>query len=168
MELRENTQYDEVLYNNYEVDDEKDSKWYFNYNTEARNVNIVTDKNTYETITPYATVNYTERNYKSGTVTAFLGAFHKEGNDLTDWTYRDSIRLQNKFQHFANNGKIKMLRDEIGNVIPVDITLKSFEYNSHSKPTNITVTFEWVQVGEEHKFTVYETDYEFSTKGANH
>ena len=168
LDLRENTQDTEVLYNNYEVDFEPDVKWYFNYNTEARNVTIVTDKNTYETISPYATVNYTDRNYKSGTVMAFLGSFHKDGEDLSEWTYKDSIRLQNKFQKFANNGKIKMLRDEIGNVIPVDITLKSFEYNSHSKPTNITVTFDWVQVGEESQFIVYEADYNIPTKGVNH
>ena len=168
LDLRENTQDTEVLYNNYEVDFEPDVKWYFNYNTDARNVTIVTDKNTYETISPYATVNYTDRNYKSGTVMAFLGSFHKDGEDLSEWTYKDSIRLQNKFQKFANNGKIKMLRDEIGNVIPVDITLKSFEYNSHSKPTNITVTFDWVQVGEESQFIVYEADYNIPTKGVNH
>ena len=159
MDLRENIPENDLLANNYQIDKQPFSKWYFKYNTDARNVNIVTDKTVFETISPFATVNYSARNYKTGTVTAFLGAYHK--NELnSDWTYKDSIRLQNKLQEFANNGKIKMLRDEIGNVIPVDITLKSFEYNSHTIPTNITVSFEWTQIDTEKNFTVFEVEYD--------
>lgn len=159
LDLRENIQENDLLFNHYQVEQQQFSKWYFKYNTDARNINIMTDKTVFETISQFATVNYTNRNYKTGSVTAFLGAFHKNEKNA-EWTYKDSIRLQNKFQEFANNGKIKMLRDEIGNVIPVDITLKSFEYNSHTIPTNITVSFEWTQVDTEKNFTVFENEYD--------
>jgi len=161
MDLRENIQENDLLVNNYQADTLPFTKWYFKYNTEARNVNIVTDKTVFETISPFATVNYSARNYKTGTITAFLGSYHKDEFNA-DWTYKDSIRLQNKFQEFANNGKIKMLRDEIGNVIPVDITLKSFEYNTHTIPTNITVSFEWTQIDTEKNLTVFEVDNEIN------
>lgn len=157
MDIRENVQKNELLSNNYQADKQPFTQWQFKYNTEARSVNIMTDKTVFETISQFATVNYTARNYKTGTITAFLGSFHKT-DEYSDWTYKDSIRLQNKFQEFANNGKIKMLRDEIGNVIPVDITLKSFEYNTHTKPTSITVSFEWTQVDTEKKLTVFEVE----------
>ena len=77
--------------------------------------------------------------------------------DNEQFTYKDSILLQNKLQAFANNGKIKMLRDEIGNVMPVDITLKSFEYNPKAIPSTIAVSFEWTQLADEKTFSVYKT-----------
>jgi hypothetical protein len=126
--------------------------WHLKYNTEAKNINIVTDKTVYETPMKIPTVNKTNRNYKTGTIKAFLGGFVRENNKLT---YRDSIKLQNKFQDFCDNGRVKMLRDEIGNVIPVDVTLKSFDYNPHTVPTNITITFDWTQVGEEKDLSVW-------------
>lgn len=150
-DLLEETQ---SITNSYLVDDGEFNRWYFKYNTEAKNININTDKTIFETISPYATVGGSNRNYKTGTITALLGAFHKN-NELDQWTYKDSIRLQNKFQSFANNGKVKMLRDEMGNVLPVDITLKSFEYTPHTIPTTIKVSFEWSQVGAEEDFAVY-------------
>ena len=52
-----------------------------------------------------------------------------------------------------------MLRDEIGNVIPVDITLNSSSYNPLAIPSNITVSFEWTQVGEENNLSVWNGEY---------
>ena len=52
-----------------------------------------------------------------------------------------------------------MLRDEIGNVVPVDVTLNSFTYNPLAIPSNITVTFEWTQVGEEDNLSVWNAEY---------
>lgn len=146
--------------NSYEADLSSFNRWIFRFNTEDKSVNINTDKAVYDSISQFATVNNTNRNYKTGSITAFLGSYYNENSewvkaDLQEWTYRDSVYLQNKFQEFANNGKIKMLRDEIGNVIPVDITLKSFEYNPLAMPSNISVSFEWTQVESEDKFVVY-------------
>ena len=134
---------------------EKYSLWNFKYNTEAKNINAVTDKAVYDTIMKIPVVNKSKKNYKTGTIKAFLGSFIKENDRLT---YKDSIRLQNKFQQFCDNGRVKMLRDEIGNVIPVDVTLTSFDYNPHTIPTNITITFEWTQVGEENELSVWSAE----------
>lgn len=146
--------------NSYEADLSSFNRWIFRFNTEDKSVSINTDKAVYDGTSQFATVNNTNRNYKTGSITAFLGSYYNENSewvkaDLQEWTYRDSVYLQNKFQEFANNGKIKMLRDEIGNVIPVDITLKSFEYNPLAMPSNISVSFEWTQVESEDKFVVY-------------
>ena len=141
--------------NIYEANNQEYSMWHFKYNTDAKSINVVTDKTVYETSMKIPVVNKTKRNYKTGTIKAFLGGFVKENNKLT---YRDSIKLQNKFQEFCDNGRVKMLRDEIGNVLPVDVTLTSFEYNPHTIPTNITVTFEWTQVGEENNLSVWRSE----------
>ena len=142
------------LTNCYLVDDGEFGRWYFKLNSEDKNVTVVTDKNIYENNNPFASVNQTDRNYKTGSVTVMLGNYHK--TEDKQWTYKDSIRLQNKFQAFCNNGKLKMLRDEIGNVIPVDVTLKSFDYLPQAIPTIISVTFEWTQVGSEENLGVYD------------
>ena len=142
------------LTNCYLVDDSEFGRWYFKLNAEDKNVTVVTDKNIYENNNPFASVNQTDRNYKTGSVTVMLGNYHK--TEDKQWTYKDSIRLQNKFQAFCNNGKVKMLRDEIGNVIPVDVTLKSFDYLPQAIPTIISVTFEWTQVGSEENLGVYD------------
>ena len=140
------------LINDYEANIDEYSIWHLKYNTDAKNIEVVTDKAIYETSMKIPVVNKTARNYKTGTIKAFIGSFIKENDRLT---YRDSIKLQNKFQEFCDNGRVKMLRDEIGNVLPVDITLQSFEYNPHTIPTNITVIFKWSQVGEEKNLSVW-------------
>ena len=155
------------LQNKYEADTSAYNCWIFRYNTEAKNVSVNTDKVVYDNYSSFATVNKTNRNYKSGTITAFLGSYYNENEEcdetmfkknLKNWTYRDSVVLQNKLQAFANNGKIKMLRDEIGNVIPVDITVKSFDYNPLAIPSNISVSFEWTQVASEENFAIYKIE----------
>jgi len=140
--------------NSFEAETGEYDTWILKYNSEANNADIITDKATYDSISQFATVNKTKRNYKTGNITALLGKMH---TDNEQFTYKDSILLQNKLQAFANNGKIKMLRDEIGNVIPVDITLKSFEYNPKAIPSTIAVSFEWTQLADEKTFSVYKT-----------
>lgn len=140
--------------NSFEAETGEYDTWILKYNSEANNADIITDKATYDSISQFATVNKTKRNYKTGNITALLGKMH---TDNEQFTYKDSILLQNKLQAFANNGKIKMLRDEIGNVMPVDITLKSFEYNPKAIPSTITVSFEWTQLADEKTFSVYKT-----------
>lgn len=142
------------LENCYKIDDSEFGRWYFKLNAEDKNVNVVTDKAVYENGYQFPSVNQTDRNYKTGNVTVMLGNYYQ--NEDKQWSYKDSIRLQNKFQEFANNGKIKMLRDEIGNVLPVDITLTSFDYLPQAVPTSISVTFEWTQVNSEDKLGVYD------------
>ena len=142
------------LENCYKIDDSEFGRWYFKLNAEDKNINIVTDKAVYENGYQFPSVNQTDRNYKTGNVTVMLGNYYQ--NEDKQWSYKDSIRLQNKFQEFANNGKVKMLRDEIGNVLPVDITLKSFDYLPQAVPTSISVTFEWTQVNSEDKLGVYD------------
>lgn len=140
--------------NSFEAETGEYDTWILKYNSEANNADIITDKATYDSISQFATVNKTKRNYKTGNITALLGKMH---TDNEQFTYKDSILLQNKLQAFANNGKIKMLRDEIGNVMPVDITLKSFEYNPKAIPSTIAVSFEWTQLADEKTFSVYKT-----------
>lgn len=142
------------LSNCYLTDDSEFGRWYFKLNAEDKNVSITTDKNIYENNSPFASINQTDRNYKTGSITVMLGNYHK--TEDKQWTYKDSIRLQNKFQTFCNNGKVKMLRDEIGNVIPVDVTLKSFDYLPQAVPTIISVSFEWTQVASEENLGVYD------------
>ena len=142
------------LSNCYLTDDSEFGRWYFKLNAEDKNVSITTDKNIYENNSPFASVNQTDRNYKTGSITVMLGNYHK--TEDKQWTYKDSVRLQNKFQAFCNNGKVKMLRDEIGNVIPVDVTLKSFDYLPQAVPTIISVSFEWTQVASEENLGVYD------------
>ena len=142
------------LENCYKIDASEFGRWYFKLNAEDKNVNVVTDKAVYENGYQFPSVNQTDRNYKTGNVTVMLGNYYQ--NEDKQWSYKDSIRLQNKFQEFANNGKIKMLRDEIGNVLPVDITLTSFDYLPQAVPTSISVTFEWTQVNSEDKLGVYD------------
>lgn len=142
------------LENCYKIDDTEFGRWYFKLNAEDKNVNVVTDKAVYENGYQFPSVNQTDRNYKTGSVTVMLGNYYQ--NEDKQWSYKDSIRLQNKFQEFANNGKVKMLRDEIGNVLPVDITLTSFDYLPQAVPTSISVTFEWTQVNSEDKLGVYD------------
>lgn len=139
----------------YLIDDRGFMRWYFKYNTEANSITINTDKSTYDTIAPYPTINQSQRNYKTGTITAFLGGYDTWNPVQSEWTYKDSVYMQDKLQQFANNGKVKFIRDEIGNVLPVDIKVTSFSYNALTNPSSIIVTFEYTQIADEQISSIY-------------
>ena len=132
----------------YEVDN--DNVWHLDLNAGNNSVNVVTDKTVYDGLYAYAKVNSTNKNYKVGNAKALIGR-------MNGITYEDSIKLANKWQQFCNNGRVKLLRDQQGNLIPVDITAKSFEYTNDTIPTTITINFEWTQVGSDEEISVYET-----------
>jgi hypothetical protein len=139
-----------------------DNIWIFSLNIENGDINITTDKTIYDGFSTYAKVNQGIKNYKSGSVTMMLGKIIKTTISSLDqvtydkFTYTDSVELANKWQQFCNNGLVKLFRDKQGNTIPVDITAKSFKYNDNYTPSNITISFDWVQIANENTVSVYE------------
>ena len=143
--------------------DNTEQPWYFKYNLENGDVTINTDSYVFEGLFPYAKVGKGPKNYRTGSITALIGRFKEEPIHRADGTidytnvleteYYNTIQMANDFQDFCDTNTVKILRDDMGNVIPVDISLKSIKYDSQKMPSTITVTFEWTQVGD-HKTLV--------------
>ena len=177
------------LYNNdnYSVDgtlkqkentyllDNTEQPWYFKYNLESGDVTINTDSNVFEGLFPYAKIGKGPKNYRTGSITALIGRFKEEpiyrADGTIDYTnvleteYYNTIQMANDFQDFCNTNTVKILRDDMGNVIPVYVNLKSIKYDSQKMPSTITVTFEWTQVAEYKTLVLFDvTDEEKEVK----
>lgn len=138
--------------------DNTQKPWYFKYNLESGDITINTDKNVFEGLFPYAKVNKGLKNYRTGSITALIGEFKGDSNDLSSLVYYDSIKMANEFQAFCDTNTVKILRDEMGNIIPVDVTLKSIKYDNKNTPSTIIVSFEWTQVGSHDTVSLFEVE----------
>lgn len=137
----------------YYISKEPYSKWDFQLNLGDADVSINTDSGTFDGLYQFPRINETYRNYKTQSLSCGLGKI----DNSTNWRYgRSSVNLANEWQKFCNNGHIKILRDQYGNLLPVKITAKSYKC-SNTKPMIMDISFDWTQVGPEEKLIAIET-----------
>lgn len=140
----------------YYISKEPYSKWDFQLNLGDADVSINTDSGTFEGLYQFPRINETYRNYKTQSLSCGLGKI----DNSTNWRYgRSSVNLANEWQKFCNNGHIKILRDQYGNLLPVKVTAKSYKCNN-TKPMIMDISFDWTQVGPEENLIAIETSDE--------
>jgi hypothetical protein len=124
----------------YEIDE--NNLWSFELDADANNItfNASNTPNT-ESAFRYPKVTTSQKNYLSGSGTAYLGSLNQNGEYC-----KDTDKYLMDFANFASNGCVKILKLKNGMVIPVSINLKSSQNfaNLNGNPTKIT--FDWVQV----------------------
>lgn len=137
----------------YYISKEPYSKWDFQLNLGDADVSFTTDAGTFEGLHQFPRVNETYRNFKTQSLTCGLGKI----DNSTNWRYgRSSVNLVNEWQKFCNNGHVKILRDQYGNLLPVKITAKSYKCNN-TKPMIMDISFDWTQLGPEENLVAIET-----------
>lgn len=124
----------------YEIDEK--NLWSFELDADANNITFnASNTPNAESAFRYPKITTSQKNYLSGSGTAYLGSLNQNGEYC-----KDTDKHLMDFANFASNGCVKILKLKNGMVIPVSINLKSSQNfaNLNGNPTKIT--FDWVQV----------------------
>lgn len=125
--------------------------WHFELDVQDNNINFTTNKADVTVNSQYPRKSETVQNFMSGSITTKLGYLQN------DFEYMDdNIQALKRFQNFANQNYVKILRLRNGFVIPVDITLTSSanQNNLIGNPTDIT--FDWSQIADTEHLSLWE------------
>ena len=125
--------------------------WHFELDVQDNNINFTTNKADVAVNSQYPRKSETVQNFMSGSITTKLGYLQN------DFEYMDdNIQALKRFQNFANQNYVKILRLRNGFVIPVDITLTSSanQNNLIGNPTDIT--FDWSQIADTEHLSLWE------------
>ena len=134
--------------------------WFFSCNVDEGEININNDTTVHENITTFPKIGISNRYYHTGIITCMLGNYQWVDNPQGHKEFKyvdDTIERRQYWEEFCTNGKIKILRDIAGNVIPVFINPKSIKYHMNNKPQFTELSFEWTQIGP-HNAIIYDDD----------
>lgn len=127
----------------YSVD--ASSVWIFNTNLTSGGYTQNIDTYTYDNFTQFPKVSKGEKNYYTGTLTAYI-------NNIESMPYSDTVEMQDKFCEFINSPNLKLLKDRKGNCLIVQTTGNSFAVQDNAREQMITVSFNFTQVADTNKF----------------
>lgn len=126
-------------------------KWYFELDADSGSITYNTETGKHSVGQKFPKITKTQTNYMSGSLSCKLGRIKDECAYIND-----NLEYLQKFIDFANNNNIKILRLKNGMVIPVEITLKSSNTNESLIGTPTDISFDWIQVGDHLKASLYE------------
>lgn len=98
------------------------------------------DRNTFENFTQFPKITISAKNYISGGITACI-------NNPNNNVYSDTVKMENDFNTFINNGEIKLLRDRKGNGWVVETMSNEFTTTDKSVEQIIQISFKFTQIG---------------------
>lgn len=127
----------------YSID--TNSIWAFNTNLTSGGYTQNIDTYTYDNFTQFPKISKGEKNYYTGTLTAYL-------NNIQSMPYYDTVEMQDKFCEFINSPNLKLLKDRKGNCLIVQTTGNSFTVQDNAREQMITVSFNFTQVVDTNKF----------------
>lgn len=127
----------------YSID--TNSIWAFNTNLTSGGYTQNIDTYTYDNFTQFPKISKGEKNYYTGTLTAYL-------NNIQSMPYYDTVEMQDKFCEFINSPNLKLLKDRKGNCLIVQTTGNSFAVQDNAREQMITVSFNFTQVVDTNKF----------------
>lgn len=127
----------------YSID--TNSIWAFNTNLTSGGYTQNIDTYTYDNFTQFPKISKGEKNYYTGTLTAYL-------NNIQSMPYYDTVEMQDKFCEFINSPNLKLLKDRKGNCLIVQTTGNSFTVQDNAREQMITVSFNFTQVVDTSKF----------------
>ena len=127
----------------YSID--TNSIWAFNTNLTSGGYTQNIDTYTYDNFTQFPKISKGEKNYYTGTLTAYL-------NNIQSMPYHDTVEMQDKFCEFINSPNLKLLKDRKGNCLIVQTTGNSFTVQDNAREQMITVSFNFTQVVDTSKF----------------
>lgn len=127
----------------YSID--TNSIWAFNTNLTSGGYTQNIDTYTYDNFTQFPKISKGEKNYYTGTLTAYL-------NNIQSMPYHDTVEMQDKFCEFINSSNLKLLKDRKGNCLIVQTTGNSFTVQDNAREQMITVSFNFTQVVDTSKF----------------
>lgn len=152
-----NSNFDDNINNSYKIENENATNingcpqsWFFSCNVDESEETVNNDVTLHENITAFPRLGISNRHYHSGTIKCMLGNYQWVENQFGQKEFKyveDTIERKQYWEEFCNNGRIKILRDSAGNIIPVFINPKSIKYHTNYKPHFTELTFEWTQIG---------------------
>lgn len=125
----------------------------FRYNIETGAMTNNNEPNILPNFTPYPKVQIAPQNYKSGSLTALLGA--------VEWTsgqpkYRDTIDLRDAIYALSTSQKPLFLKNRKGDLLRVRISgAISMKTNDTTREQAQTMTLPWVEVGSAEGVSLY-------------
>lgn len=135
--------------NVFTVDDNE--IWNFSLNVSPGSFTPTYNKSIMNTIGRYPKVTHGKTNYLTGKFSVLLGNISCSDTEYVS----DDIDSINKWQEFCNNGKLKLLRDGKGHVIPCEITETSYEYSNELFEMPTTVSFSFIQLMDSKDICAY-------------
>ena len=92
-------------------------------------------------------------NYLTGSLSCLIGNVNCEAK-----YYDDDIEKLESWRDFCNNGKLKLLRDPKGHIIPCEITDISYENDDKYEELPTTISFNFTQLADNKNISAYSTE----------
>lgn len=133
--------------NFYYVD--TDNVWLFDTELTSDALSQNVDRNTFENFTQFPKITINAKNYITGGITAYISNTDNNG-------YSDTVKMEDDFDAFINNGEIKLLRDRKGNGWIVETTSNEFTTIDKSTEQIIQISFKFTQIGNSNNISAIE------------
>lgn len=127
-----------------------DSIWNFYVDIESGSISIKDDKIITTGLGKFPKTYEGETNYLTGNFSCLIG----NANHAMEYQEDDIDKLE-KWRNFCNNGKLKLLRDLKGHIIPCEITDVSYDSDDKFKELQTTISFNFTQLEDSKNISIY-------------
>jgi len=139
--------------NEYIVDEE--NIWTFYVNIDSGTMAQQNKRIQHDTYDRFPKLSVGKQRYLKSDLKCWLGNI--VNNTTTDnmEKYVDDVALMEKWEEFANNGKLKLLKDIKGRTIPIDIVETKFDYIDEIPSQPVELSFSYEQITLNENITIY-------------
>ena len=124
--------------------------WDFYIDTDGGSFSIKDDKTVTTGLGQFPKIYIGKTNYLTGSLSCLIGNVNCEAK-----YYDDDIEKLERWREFCNNGKLKLLRDLKGHIIPCEITDASYENDDKREELQTTISFNYTQLDDYKNISVY-------------
>ena len=124
--------------------------WNFYIDTDGGTYSLKDDKVITTGLGKFPKTYIGETDYISSSLSCLIGNVNCEGR-----YYDDDIEKLERWRNFCNNGKLKLLRDRKGHVIPCEITDASYENDDEFEELQTTISFNFTQLDDSKNISAY-------------
>ena len=127
-----------------------DNIWSFYIDIDGGTFSVKEDKTITTGLGKFPKTYVGETNYLTGSLNCLIGNVSCEGK-----YYDDDIEKLEKWRSFCNNGKLKLLKDRKGHIIPCEITDVSYENDDNFDELQSSISFNFTQLEDSKNISVY-------------
>ena len=127
-----------------------DNIWSFYIDIDGGTFSVNEDKTITTGLGKFPKTYVGETNYITGSLSCLIGNVSCEGK-----YYDDDIEKLEKWRNFCNNGKLKLLKDRKGHIIPCEITDVSYENDDKFDELQSSISFNFTQLEDSKNISAY-------------
>lgn len=131
----------------------KDDVWLFYVNVDSGAFKPVFDKSVMDNMGQFPKIYVGKKDYLTGNLSCYIGNV----DNYLEYQ-NDNISKIQKWREFCNNGKMKLLRDIKGHIIPCEITDTSYDVDDNLLAHPTTISFEFTQIADNKTISAYGTN----------